>query len=153
MFFSFFSERCLISLRSSFSRAIRALVSDCYRMVSGLSLPNGGACGSKERNFWYTYYFVEFTKTLCKSGCSLFVYVYVTVRIHCFLESNTKAMVFSKFRNSVSEIADCLKQYEPLIRPVAFEGRGTGGSRAPKQKKGPNAPRWNDSANEFKEGR
>ena len=43
---------------------------------------------------------------------------------------DSRVMVFSTFRNSVSEIVDYLKRFRPTLRPVEFKGQSGGGVRS-----------------------
>lgn len=45
---------------------------------------------------------------------------------HSAAESSTRAIVFTQFRDSVSEIIELFKALEPLIKATRFVGQGSG---------------------------
>ena len=51
---------------------------------------------------------------------------------HSVVESSTRAIVFTQFRDSVSEIIELLKALSPLIKATKFVGQGSGKSDASK---------------------
>lgn len=69
-------------------------------------------------------------------------------------KSETRAIVFTKFRESVYDIVQTMKAYEPLIKPAAFVGQGTGSKSGASSKTGPGMTQREqiELVNNFKEG-